>query len=575
MVRWPPAAGTARHGTRARPHRDEMSPSEPAAPRPASHAPGQPTDAPSFGLARSASVIGAATATSRVLGLVRDQALAFSFGAGNAMDAFYVAFRIPNLMRDLFAEGAMSAAFVPTFTRRLTTESRAAAWHLGSQLINALVVVTGALVIAGVLFAGPLTRAFAGDFAAVPGKLELTVRMTRVMLPFLTLVAIAAACMGMLNSLHRFFTPALSPAMFNVALILSAVLLVPVMPALGMEPIMAIAIGVLLGGVGQIAAQYLALRHEGFRYRALLDPSDRGLREVLGLMGPGTIAGAALQVNLLVTTILATGQGTGAVSWLTFSFRLMYLPIGIVGVAIATAALPVLSRHAARNELADVRSTISEGLRLMLTLMVPATVGLIVLAEPIVRLIFERGSFTPGDTRATALALACYAPGIIGYSAVRLAVPSFYALGTSLTPAVVSVTAVGINVVLNLVLVRVIGYQGLALGNAIAALANAGLLLVFLRRRLGGIEGGRLAGTFARITVAAAVMGGVVHLTAGWLGRRWPDPGLTAQLVMVGLEIGVGLAVVGVTARLLGLDEFDRALRQVAGRLRRLRASSG
>ena len=546
-----------------------MKPSEPTAPAAASTAPETDSHPPGAGLARSAGVIGVATMTSRVLGLVRDQTLAYFFGAGDAMDAFYVAFRIPNLMRDLFAEGAMSAAFVPAFTRRLAVEGRDAAWQLGSQLMTALIVITGGLVLAGVIFAEPLTRLFAADFSQQPGKFELTVDMTRLMLPFLTLVAIAAACMGMLNSLHRFFAPALSPAMFNVSLILSAVVLVPQMPRVGFEPIMAIPFGVVMGGVGQIAAQYWVLRREGFRYRVKLDPTDRGLREVLALMGPGTVAGAAVQLNLLVNTILATSLGTGAVSWLTYAFRLMYLPIGVFGVSIATAALPVLSRHAARDELHLVRQTFSHGLRLMLTLMVPATVALIVLAVPIVRLIFERGSFTPADTRATALALACYAPGIVGYSVVRLAVPSFYALGTSLTPALVSIGSVGLNIVLNLVLVRVLGFQGLALGTAIAALSNAALLLALLRQRLDGLEGAALAKSFARITVAATVMGVAIWQADQWFTARWPSAGLWTQVLMVGMEISVGLAVLGAAARVLGIDELNQTLTRVTGGVRR------
>ncbi len=506
---------------------------------------------------------------SRILGLARDSSLAFMFGAGNAMDAFYVAFRIPNLLRDLFAEGTMSAAFVPTFTRRLTEEGRDSAWALGRQLISALIVMTSVLVLAGIVFAEPLTRRFAGDFADIPGKLELTVSLTRVMFPFLTLVAVAAACMGMLNSLHRFFTPALSPAMFNVSLIGSAFLLVPLMPRLGLQPIMAIAFGVVVGGLGQIAVQYWALHREGFRYRPELDPADPGLRTILRLMGPGTVAGAAVQVNLLVNTILATSQGTGAVTWLTNAFRLMYLPIGVLGVSIATAALPVLSRQAARHERAAMRSTVSHGLRLMLVLMVPATVGLIVLAEPIVRLIFEHGAFTPLDTRATALALACYAPGIIGYSAVRLAVPTFYALGTSLTPAYVSVGSMALNIVLNLTLVRWLGYQGLALGTAVAALANAATLLALLRPRLGGLDGAALATCLAKITVAAGVMGFAVHAADDWLTTGWPDPGLVTLFVMVCSEIALGVAVLAGMAGLLRIAEFKPALTQIIRRRRR------
>ena len=539
----------------------------------ASAAASSPPDAdphpPDVGVARSAAVIAAATMTSRVLALGRSLALAYFFGASNAMDAFFVAFRIPNLMRDLFAEGTMSAAFVPTFTRRLTIEGRDAAWRLGTQLINALIVITGVLVLAGIIFAEPLARLFAQDFGEVPGKLELTVDLTRVMLPFLTLVAVAAACMGMLNSLQRFFIPALSPAMLNVSVILSAVVLVPMMRRRGFEPIMAIAFGVVLGGVGQIALQYWVLRREGFRYRVTLNPADRGLREVLGLMGPGTIAGAALQLNILVNTILATGQGTGAVSWLTYAFQLMYLPIGVFGVSIATAALPVLSHHAALGELHQMRRTISHSLRLMLMLMVPATVGLVVLAVPIVRLVFERGSFTPADTQATSLALVCYAPALIGYSAVHLAVPSFYALRTSLTPALVSVGSVGFNIVLNLVLVRVMGYQGLAIGTAIAGMGNATLLLALLRRRLDGLEGAQIADSFARITVAAAVMGASVWLTNQWLAAFWPGTGLWTQVLIVGCDLGVGLAVLGAAAQVLHVAEFSQARHQVLARLRR------
>ena len=542
-------------------------PSEPAIPLFASAAPGPDSDPSGAQLTRSAGVVGIATLTSRLLGLVRDLALAYYFGASNAMDAFYVAFRIPNLMRDLFAEGVMSAAFVPTFTRRLTTAGRDAAWRLGSQLVNALVVITGSAVVAGIVFAEPLTRLFARDFSDVPGKLELTVQLTRVMFPFLTLVAIAAACMGMLNSLRRFFVPALSPAMYNVSLILSAVVLVPLMPRAGFEPIMAIAFGVLLGGAGQIAAQYWMLHREGFRYRVALNPRDRGLQEVLGLMGPGTIAGAAMQLNLLVNTILATSQGTGAVSWLTFAFRLMYLPIGVFGVSIATAALPVLSRHAASGELHQMRRTISQALRLMLMLMVPAAVGLIVLAVPIVRLLFERGSFTPADTEATALALACYAPGVIGYSAVRLAVPGFYALGTSMTPALVSIVSVGLNIVLNLTLVRVMGYAGLALGTALAALLNAGMLLALLRRRLGSLDGVRIANSFVRICIAATVMGATVLATDDWFTARWPASGVLTSALVVGAEIGLGLVVLATTARLLGIAEYEQARRQLLSRL--------
>jgi putative peptidoglycan lipid II flippase len=315
----------------------------------------QPTDR----LGRSASVAGLATLTSRILGLIRDTVLAAVFGAGNEMDAFVVAFRIPNLVRELFAEGAMSAAFVPTFTKYLTLKGKPAAWGLGNHVLNALLVVTGLLVTIGFFAARPLVTIYAGDYRAIPGKLDLTIELARIMLPFLTLAAIAAAVMGMLNSLRHYFVPALAPAAFNVATIACALLLAPLMPAIGQPRIMAIAIAALLGGLGQIALQWPALRGEGFRYAPRLDPGDHGLREVVLLMGPGTLGLAATQINLLISTQLAVGQGTGAVSWLQYAFRLMNLPIGLFGVSIATAVLPAVARHAAIDDRQAVSRTIA------------------------------------------------------------------------------------------------------------------------------------------------------------------------------------------------------------------------
>ena len=520
-------------------------------------------------LARSAGVVGAATLASRLLGLVRDQVLAYLFGAGNAMDAFNVATRIPNLLRDLFAEGAMSAAFVPAFMRRLTHAGRVEAWRLGNQLLNALVVVTGAVVLAGMLFAEPLVRLLAGSYAEVPGKLELTVFLTRLLLPFLTLVAVAAALMGMLNSLNRFFVPALSPAMYNVGIILSGALLVPLMPGLGLDPIVAIAVGALLGGVGQVALQVPALHREGFRYRAALDPADPGLRRILRLMGPGTLAGAAVQINLLVNMVLATGQGTGAVSWLGYAFRVMYLPIGLFGVSIAAATLPVVSRHAAREEIDDIRDAVSRALRLMLVVNVPATVGLIALGAPVVQLIFERGSFTPEDTAATAAALLFYAPGLAGYSAVRIAVPCFYALGSSVTPTTISMAAVTLNIALNLLLVDLMGYRGLALGASIAALANAITLLAVLRRRLHGLDLGRVLAVLAKIAVASAAMGAAAWMTHARLLETWSGAELVTRLGRVCTSIAVGVAVLAAAALVLRIRELEQAGRQVLARLAR------
>ena len=518
-------------------------------------------------LARSAGAIGAATATSRVLGLVRDQVLAAFFGASSELDAFIVAFRIPNLVRDLFAEGAMSAAFVPTFTRHLARDGRDAAWRLGNHVLNALVVATGILVVLGMVFAHPLVNLYASSYARVPGKLELTVELTRVMLPFLVLVAVAAVAMGMLNSLHHYFLPALSPAMFNVATIVCAFVLVPVMPRLGLPRIMAIAIGALLGGLGQVLLQWPSLRREGFRYRPAIDVRDRGLREVLILMGPGTIGLAATQVNIFVNTLLATSQGTGAVSWLTFGFRLMYLPIGLVGVSIATAVLPAVSRHAAADEMDEVRHTVARGLAMMLMLNVPATFGLIALATPIVQLLFQRGHFLAADTVPTAEAVRLYAAGLIGYSTVRIASPTFYALRRSRVPVIVSVCTVALNVVLSVTLVHLMGFLGLALGTSISALANGSALVFLLRRHLDGLEGRRLSVTFVKIVASALIMAAVVVAADRGLLVAIPGPRAAAQALRLAVAIGAGMLTLGAAARLLRIDEFDAAVAAVRARL--------
>jgi putative peptidoglycan lipid II flippase len=506
---------------------------------------------------------------SRILGVIREQVLAALFGAGDAMDAYNVAFRIPNLVRDLFAEGAMSSAFVPTFTRHLATEGKESAWRLGNHVMNALTVITAVVVILGIVFAGPLVTMFAGAYSDVPGKLDLTVLLTRIMLPFLTLVALSAACMGMLNSLHRFFIPALSPAMFNIATIVCAVLLVPFMPSVGLPGIAAIAIGTLLGGLAQLVVQWPALRAEGFRYRWMLNWRDESLTRVLVLMGPGTIGLAATQVNVFVNTVLATGEGTGAVSWLNYAFRLMYLPIGLFGVSIATATLPAVSRHVAHNDETAARKTIADGLSLMLTVNVPATIGLIVLASPIVRVIFERSAFNAADTAATAAALQYYAIGLIGYSIVRIASPVFYALGQNRTPVVISVITVLVNAALNVALVRVLGYRGLALGTSIAALLNAALLMMLLSKRLGGIEGGRVASGFAKVAVASVAMGvvavGVERLATAWL----PGGALLSQIVRLTVAIAAALGVFAGAAHLLHIREFRDAMSVVTRRLRR------
>ncbi len=373
--------------------------------------------------------------------------------------------------------------------------------------------------------------------------------------------------MGMLNSLHRFFLPAFSPAMFNIVTIVCAFTIVPLMPSVGLPRIAGIAIATVLGGIGQILVQWPSLRQEGFRYQPILDFGDPDMREILRLMGPATLGLAAVQINVVVNTLLASYQQQGAISWLQAAFRLMYLPIGLFGVSIATAALPDLSRHAADK--GAMRKTISSGLRMMLMLNVPATIGLIALARPIIEFLLEHGQFTSHDTAGTAAALMAYAPGLVGYSAVKIASPSFYSLGDSRTPVVVSILSVALNLGLNLVLVRLMGYQGLALGTAIAALFNAGALLLLLHRRLDGLDERRIGVALMKILIASALMGGIAVLVADWMTVLIPGRALIVKAVRVFTAIATGVLVLVGAARLLDITEFTDATNTVLRRFTR------
>jgi putative peptidoglycan lipid II flippase len=521
-------------------------------------------------LAKSAGLISAATLASRILGLVRDAVQGHYFGFGLEADAFTVATRIPTLLRDLFAEGAMSAAFVPTITRYLKLQGKEAAWRLGSQVVNGLIVATGVLVLLGIVFAAPLAGSYAARFAEIPGKLELTITLTRINMPFLMLVAVAAAYMGMLNALRRFFVPATSPALYNIVFITCTLVFVPVFTRLGVNPVMALSAGMLLGGVAQIVAQWPLLRREGYRHTWALDPKDPGLREVLFLMGPGMLGVAAAQINIFVNTSLATGTEGGAAA-LSFAFRLMYMPVGIFGVSIATAAIPDLARHAADDAHDAMRTTLSWGLRLMLMLSVPATVGLIVLAEPIVRAIYEGGHFSRTDVTMMTEALMFYAPGIVGYSIVKIAAPTFYALKDARTPVLVSVFSVLTNLGLNLWLNSVMGFKGLALGTAVAANANAILLLVLLSRRIAGVDGARVMRSLLKITIASAIMGVVAYYASAGLDAILPARLLgsvkMARAIGVAGAIGAGMGALALAAWALHIDEFRQAMRRLLSRL--------
>jgi putative peptidoglycan lipid II flippase len=513
---------------------------------------------------------------SRVLGLAREQVMAAFFGAGTQTDAFNVAFRVPNLLRDLFAEGALSAAFVPTFTQTDHQEGRAQAWRLGAQVLNTLALALAALTIVGWFITPWLVPLLAPGFADVPGKLELTILLSRIMLPFLLLVALAAAVMGMLNAVRRFTVPALAPLFLNLGMIVLGVALIPVMQRLGHPPIVAMAFGVLAGGFLQFAVQLPELWKMGWRPAwppALRHP---GVRRIATLMVPATIGLAATQLNIFVNTILASLLIEGSVSWLAYAFRLMQLPIGVFGVALATVSLPAVAAHAVKGEMNELRETLAGSIRLVFALTLPATFGLWAIAEPLVRLLYQHGRFAEGDTAQTAAALTAYCVGLCAYAAVKVLVPTFYALGDTRTPVLASFLSVIVNLVGNLALAwgLHLGHVGLALSTSLTMLFNFAQLSWFLRRRLHRLEGRRTADAFVRTAFASALM--ALAVRAGVLAseRFWRSGPVEAGIV-VAAAIGLGAPLAWGLFKLARVRELAELEAAGAAILHRVRAAVG
>ena len=517
---------------------------------------------------KNVALISSLTLVSRLLGVVREQVFATLLGVSLHADAFQIAFRIPNLLRDLFAEGALSAAFVPTYTRTLTEQGSAGAHRLASRLLTFLAVALGLLVLAGIAGAGPLVALLAPGFDAVPGKAELTVRLTRVMMPFLPLVSFAAVAMGMLNAERRFGLPALSPATFNVV----AILWGAVLYGLGLpldQVAFGWAIGTLLGGAAQFAIQLPGLRGLGWRFRPEWAPRDPGLRTIGSLMAPATVGLAAVQINIFVNSYFASYE-PGAVSCLGYAFRILYLPIGIFGVAMGTVATSSLARHAAVGDMAGLSRTLRQSTAMLAFLTIPATAGLLVLATPIVRLLYERGAFAAhGDATArTAAALACYSLGLVAYTGVKVLAPAFYALGAPRVPLLASAAAVATNLLVNVLFFRSFGFRSVALGTSLGAWVNAFVLSAGLRRRLGPSDAGSPRTAFGRMIVASIGMAlaawGASVILEGRLGHR----GLMAQLTTGLLPVIAGVLVYAAVALALRIPEAS-ALRSALASSRR------
>jgi putative peptidoglycan lipid II flippase len=512
-----------------------------------------------------------AVALSRVTGLVREMVMSRLFGASMPYDAFRIGFQIPNLTRDLFAEGALSSAFVPVFTDYLQNKSREEAARLANLVATALILFVGVMCLLGAVFSPWLVSLAASGFNQTPGKAELAAHLTSIMFPFLLLVALAAQAMGILNALKQFAVPALSSTFFNIGSVVFGLLLgVGLGDQLGLSAIEGMAWGVIVGGALQLGFQIPALVKAGFRFRPVIDFSDPGLRQILRLMGPAILGSAATQINVLVNSSVASSildpirGADGPVSWIGYAFRFMHLPLGLFGVAIASATLPAISRSASAGNFDEFRRTLSRSLGLVFLLTVPSSVGLVLVSKPMIGAVYEGRMFQAYDTEQTAYALSCFCIGLAGYAAIKVLTPAFYALKDSRTPMMVSLASVVVNYGLAVLMVRTLGlgHAGLALSTSGIALFSAVALFLLIRSKVEGLYGRSLWKSLWRVGVASLVMGAVVWVGVGFVGS-WP------YLLQLLVAIPLGVITFLASARVLRIEELSLALDAFAGPLAR------
>ena len=498
---------------------------------------------------RALASVGSATLLSRILGFARDMVVALAFGAGMTTDAFFVAYRIPNMLRRLLGEGALSAAMVPVVTEYATRRVAADTARMLRAVLGAAVLVLSVATILGIALTPWIVRAMAPGFARDPGQQALTALLARVMFPYLALVGLSAFAMGALNAHGRFFAPAMAPAMQNVGMILCVLAL-----ARRLEPpILSLAIGVVLGGVAQLVVQVADLRRTG----CLVAPSGEITHNAVGQVGrlllPSVVGLAAVQVNLFVITLLASLLAPGSISFLYYADRVMEFPLGVFGIALASAALPTMARHASAGDREGLAATLGFALRMSTFVSVPATVGIVLLRTPITRVLFERGRFGPADTEATAEALLWFGVGLAGIAGARIAAQVFYALRAPGVAVGIGVLTVGVNIAAAMTLMHPFGYGGLAAASSLAAYVNLGGLVLAARHRLGPIGGPALAATIAR-TGAAAVPLGVLCQAALWL---WPAaPDLAVDVAWLVATIAAATAAFVASAWWLGAAEL-------------------
>jgi len=535
-------------------------------------------------MAYAAGVVGALTVVSRITGLIRDVVVGYLFGAGTAADAFFVAYRIPNLLRRLVAEGAATAAYIPVFSGYVVRGPRAEAERVARILFTMTALVLAVVTLVGILLAGPIVATFAPGFAAVPGKLELAIRLTRVVFPYVFCIGMVAAATGALNTLREFAAPASSPVVMNAVTIAGTLALAPWLGIYGL------ALAVLLAGVAQMLSQLPALRRHGVPLTPCWEPRHPAVARVGGLMLPTVFGSAVYQINVLMSTLFASLLPAGSVAFLWYAERLFEFPLGVFAVALSTAALPSFASLAERD-LAGFRETVGFALRLVNLVAIPAAIGLVLTAEPLVSVLFLRGQFTAADAAATARAVRCYAVGLWSVASVRVLVPAFYALQDTVTPVWTAAVAFAANLAFVVVLVGppsatpasalggamaalagrfgmlALRHAGLALATSLAATVNLGLLVACLGRRSSGFGWGAWLVSAARPLLASAAM---VPVVLGVTRRLdWFDPRVpwSVRACWMTLAVGAGAAVCAAALNVLGGAEVVAIRRAVRARL--------
>jgi len=508
------------------------------------------------GVLRATGVVGGATLVSRIFGYIRDMVVAYLFGAGAATDAFFLAFRIPNTLRRLFAEGALTIAFIPVFTEHLARSPREDAETLGRSTGTATFIALALLTLAGIGLAPWIVKIFAYGFTYDPGTFDLAVSLTRIVFPYILLVGIVAWAMGILNSFKQFFAPAFAPVLLNLGMIGSALLLRGFFP----HPIFALAAGVILGGILQILLQIPFLSRTGMRFRGKVTLLHPGLKRIALLMLPAMFGLAVYQLNVLMGTLLASFLPRGSITYLYYADRVVEAPLGIFAIALATAVLPTMSEKTAQNDIAGLKSTLRDSVSTLLFLIVPATFALVVLRVPIINVLFEHGEFTADSTRLTASALGAYALGLVAFSGVRVVVPTFYSLKDTRTPVRVALISFIANLTFSLALMDSLKHVGLALATSLSAGLNLVLLLYLLRRRIGDLDLTSLIPGAVKMLVASVIMSVVVGFVSGEID--WDaSTGLFTRIAVLTGSVGLGMAVYFLFSYLLRVDEL-RIFRQ-------------